>query len=127
MTFRIPKTAVAALERNPARPRWAKNVNTDISKTDEIIEQMENDTKRQRRYRRYFGMIKCVDDNVGKMLRHLKKTGLDENTVVVFTSDHGSMMGEHGNGKVALNFVTNSYFFSLKMSVALNCIINEIP
>jgi len=43
----------------------------------------------------YFGMVKCIDDNVGKILRYLKENGLEENTIVVFTSDHGDLMGEH--------------------------------
>lgn len=44
----------------------------------------------------YFGMVKCIDDNVGRILSFLKAEGLDENTIVVFTSDHGDLMGEHG-------------------------------
>ncbi len=43
----------------------------------------------------YFGMVKCIDDNVGKILKFLKSQGLEENTIVIFTSDHGDMMGEH--------------------------------
>ncbi len=43
----------------------------------------------------YFGMVKCIDDNVGRMLKYLKAQGLDKNTIVVFTSDHGDLMGEH--------------------------------
>jgi uncharacterized sulfatase len=43
----------------------------------------------------YFGMVKCIDDNIGKMLTYLKSQGLDKNTIVVFTSDHGDLMGEH--------------------------------
>ncbi len=45
---------------------------------------------------RYFGMVKCIDDNVGKILDALRTTGMLENTIVVFTSDHGDMCGEHG-------------------------------
>jgi len=45
---------------------------------------------------RYFGMVKCIDDNVGKILSALGEQGLLERTVVVFTSDHGDMCGEHG-------------------------------
>lgn len=44
----------------------------------------------------YFGMVKCVDDNVGKILDTLRATGVLENTFVVFTSDHGDLCGEHG-------------------------------
>lgn len=44
----------------------------------------------------YFGMVKCIDDNVGKVLATLRETGLLEKTFIVFTSDHGDMCGEHG-------------------------------
>ena len=43
----------------------------------------------------YFGMIKCIDDNVGKILACLRETKLIEDTLVVFTADHGDMRGEH--------------------------------
>lgn len=44
----------------------------------------------------YFGMVKCIDDNVGKIMKALKAAGLIENTIVVFTADHGDLRGEHG-------------------------------
>jgi arylsulfatase A-like enzyme len=44
----------------------------------------------------YFGMVKCIDDNVGKVLAALRDNGLLEKTFIVFTSDHGDMCGEHG-------------------------------
>jgi uncharacterized sulfatase len=44
---------------------------------------------------KYFGMVRCIDDNVGKILRFLEENKLAENTIVVFTSDHGDMMCEH--------------------------------
>ena len=44
----------------------------------------------------YLGMIKCIDDNVGRMLEALKKRKLFDKTIVVFTADHGDMRGEHG-------------------------------
>ncbi|VGO16441.1 Choline-sulfatase [Pontiella desulfatans] len=43
----------------------------------------------------YFGMVKCIDDNVGRILNYLESQGLADNTIVVFTSDHGDLMGEH--------------------------------
>ena len=43
----------------------------------------------------YFGMIKCIDDNVGKILQYLKDNNLINKTIVVFTSDHGDMRSEH--------------------------------
>jgi arylsulfatase A-like enzyme len=44
----------------------------------------------------YFGMVKCVDDNVGKILHALRETDVLDHTIVVFTSDHGDLCGEHG-------------------------------
>jgi len=44
----------------------------------------------------YYGMISYIDDKVRQLVDVLEKTGLRENTVVVFTSDHGEMMGERG-------------------------------
>jgi arylsulfatase A-like enzyme len=41
-------------------------------------------------------MVKCIDDNVGKILAALRGAGLLEKTIVVFSSDHGDMCGEHG-------------------------------
>ena len=41
--------------------------------------------------------ISFVDAQVGRILDHLEATGLDKNTVVVFTSDHGYHLGEHGH------------------------------
>lgn len=47
-------------------------------------------------YRHYLAMILAVDDMVGKLLDHLDRTGKMENTIVVFTADHGATMGSHG-------------------------------
>ncbi|MFN3210789.1 MAG: choline-sulfatase [Roseovarius sp.] len=44
----------------------------------------------------YYGMISYIDDKVGQLMRALEDTGLSENTIIVFTADHGEMMGERG-------------------------------
>ncbi|MFO7870356.1 MAG: sulfatase-like hydrolase/transferase [Kiritimatiellia bacterium] len=44
----------------------------------------------------YYGMIELIDENVGRILDELERTGQRENTVVIFTSDHGEMLGDHG-------------------------------
>ncbi len=45
---------------------------------------------------KYYGMIKCLDDNIGRILDTLRKNGQIERTIIVFTSDHGDLCGEHG-------------------------------
>jgi arylsulfatase A-like enzyme len=52
--------------------------------------------RQQRNKASYYGMVELIDDNVGRMLDALESTGQRENTVVVFTSDHGEMLGDHG-------------------------------
>ena len=44
----------------------------------------------------YGGSISLIDKGVGRILRALDELGLTENTLVVFTSDHGEMLGDHG-------------------------------
>jgi len=50
----------------------------------------------QRYMQDYLATIRGVDDGVGELLDYLKKSGLDENTVVCYTSDQGFYLGEHG-------------------------------
>tara|TARA_B100000482_G_scaffold103368_1_gene74533 strand:- start:358 stop:990 length:633 start_codon:yes stop_codon:yes gene_type:complete len=44
----------------------------------------------------YLATISSVDDNVGRVLDYLDETGLDDNTIVIYTSDQGFYLGEHG-------------------------------
>ncbi|KAK0507033.1 hypothetical protein JMJ35_010491 [Cladonia borealis] len=50
----------------------------------------------KRARRAYFGAMSYVDDNVGKLLQVLKDCGMDDNTIVIFSADHGDMLGERG-------------------------------
>jgi arylsulfatase len=49
----------------------------------------------QRMIANYWGLCSLVDTHVGTILATLEECGLDDNTIVVFTSDHGDMMGSH--------------------------------
>ncbi len=43
----------------------------------------------------YYGMMSEVDANIGRLIAYLKEVGAYENTLVVFTSDHGEQLGDH--------------------------------
>lgn len=43
-----------------------------------------------------YGSISMIDDAIGRVLAHLSTVGLAEDTIVIFTSDHGDYMGDHG-------------------------------
>jgi arylsulfatase A-like enzyme len=44
----------------------------------------------------YHGLLRLIDDQVARIVDHLKESGQLENTIIVFTTDHGDMMGDHG-------------------------------
>lgn len=44
----------------------------------------------------YYGMISLVDHQVGRVMKALAEYGLDRDTIVIFTSDHGEWLGDHG-------------------------------
>jgi arylsulfatase A-like enzyme len=52
--------------------------------------------KYQRYMQDYLGTIKAVDENVGRLLDYLEENNLMENTMIVYTSDQGFYLGEHG-------------------------------
>jgi len=72
-------------------------MNEDFKK---IYPSMTEKEKMQWRYQRYMqdylGSIAAVDDNVGRLLDYLDESGLAENTLVIYTSDQGFYLGEHG-------------------------------
>ncbi len=44
----------------------------------------------------YYAMVEQIDDHVGRMVQTLEESGQRENTIIVFHSDHGEMLGDHG-------------------------------
>ena len=44
----------------------------------------------------YYAMIELIDHNAGRLLKLLEETGQRENTLVIFMSDHGELIGDHG-------------------------------
>lgn len=61
---------------------------------------MSMEQKMQWKYQRYMqdylACISSVDDNVGRLLTYIDESGLAENTIVIYTSDQGFFLGEHG-------------------------------
>ena len=82
----------ASLEGDPKidDPRLAehrKKVSRLSAQTDEQLRHMTAN---------YYGMISLIDHNVGRILSVLKDRGMAENTIVIYTSDHGEFLGDHG-------------------------------
>lgn len=75
----IPTTLSKSAE---ASPGWAKPAGVTAAQIRRLMP-------------KYYGMVQCIDDNVGRLLAKLKSRGELENTIVVMTSDHGDLCGEH--------------------------------
>ena len=53
----------------------------------------------------YYGMVSFMDQQIGRILDYLDEKGLADNTIIVFTTDHGHFLGQHGLGaKGAFHF-----------------------
>jgi len=57
---------------------------------------LHNDAELRRSLACYYGMVSLVDTEVGRLLDSLERLGIAENTLVVFTTDHGHFLGQHG-------------------------------
>ncbi len=47
----------------------------------------------------YYGLCELIDEQIGRLLDHLESSGLADNTLVIFSSDHGDMLGSQGRGQ----------------------------
>ena len=80
LEFKVPFTAKTAFKKEPALPGW-QALKLDISRAAQTVEEMEMDRQRHKYYSYIYGMIKLIDDNVGKLLNHLEAKGLTDNTI----------------------------------------------
>lgn len=67
-----------------------------LAKRDSMTEKEVIQWKYQRYVKDYLRCVKSVDDSVGDVLDYLEESGLDENTLVIYASDQGWYLGEHG-------------------------------
>ncbi len=96
----LPEWQATALQRLSAEQRAAWDAAYDPRNAAFRQAGLEGDELTRWKYQRYIKdylrTIASVDDNLGRMLDWLDETGLSENTVVVYSSDQGFYLGEHG-------------------------------
>lgn len=95
------KLTPPAYLKGPARQQWLTNVPVEVTVTVDGKEQtLKGDALTSWKYQRYIkDYLRCiasVDDNIGRVLDFLDKNGLRTNTVVIYTSDQGFFLGDHG-------------------------------
>ena len=110
ISFQLPSTGKKAMRLNPALPDWAQ-VDTFSPETAESnISDWENNAVLQKGMQNVFGMIKLIDDNVGKMLQFFDNENLADDTIVIFTSDHGMYKITLHNNNVYIIHVPTVWF-----------------
>ncbi len=102
----FPEPNRSETEREDAHPVFAAMRDTRISKT------FAREDVRDAAIRAYAGLVKQIDDQMGVLFDYLRKTGRIENTVIVFTSDHGDYLGDHWMGE-------KNFFFEESVRVPL--------
>jgi arylsulfatase A-like enzyme len=81
----------AALENTPGGTPESRKIREEYSRMPQ-----QTDAQLREIIANYYGMISLVDHQVGRILSALEDAGLPDNTVVIFTSDHGELLGDHG-------------------------------
>ena len=76
----------------------ARSSSEDLRKIREEYSRIPPQTDRQLRdlIANYYGMISLIDHNVGRILIALQELGLADDTLVVYPTDHGDWLGDHG-------------------------------
>ncbi|MDX1284467.1 MAG: sulfatase-like hydrolase/transferase [Draconibacterium sp.] len=83
----VPPVSISDdMENSPYKTANGRIKLTDFADPEKIKYMISN----------YYGLVREIDDWVGEILATLEKNGLTENTLVIFTSDHGEMLGAHG-------------------------------
>jgi len=68
----------------------------DFNPPKDLTERQRKQWNYQKFMQRFLSTLRSQDDNVGRLLDYLDKSGLAENTIVVYTTDHGFFLGDHG-------------------------------
>lgn len=84
----LPATPLGTVEEDPHAARLRHSYGaSDV----ELNEQQIRNARRA-----YYGSISDIDDKVADVLNTIEEAGLSDNTIVIFTADHGDMLGERG-------------------------------
>ena len=91
--FKLPASATVSKEAAKNKPMWVHNQRNSWHGLDFFY---ASDRKMTDYLKEYYATLSAVDDSLGRIINYLKKQGLYENTVVVFYSDNGYLIGDHG-------------------------------
>lgn len=91
--FALPASAENTPENYKGKPRWVYDQRNTWHGIDFFY---NSDMKMTEYLKYYYGTLSAVDDSLGRIMAYLKKNHLEKDTLVVFTSDNGFQIGDHG-------------------------------
>lgn len=77
----LPYAAPRTYGRRDVKPKWVAAKNHPVFRGEDMST--------------YFGMVKCLDENIGRLVQQMEKSGQLDNTLIIMTSDHGDLCYEH--------------------------------
>lgn len=91
--FTLPASAANTPQNNAGKPLWVQNQRNTWHGIDFFY---NADVPMTEYLKYYYGTLSAIDDSLGRVMDYLRKNHLEKDTLVVFTSDNGYMIGEHG-------------------------------
>jgi arylsulfatase A-like enzyme len=92
-TFKLPESAADTPENKAGKPMWVQNQRNSWHGLDFFY---HANVKMTDYLKDYYATLSPVDDSLGRIMEYLKRNDLEENTMVVFYSDNGYLIGDHG-------------------------------
>jgi len=92
----VPACNRSEEERQNAHPVFEQFMNRRVSRN------FSREDVRAKVIPAYMGLIKQIDDQMGRLFQHLEDRGIADQTMIVFTSDHGDYLGDHWLGEKEL-------------------------
>lgn len=93
LEIKLPASAADTPENRAGKPMWVQNQRNSWHGVDFAYHSAREVPDY---FRDYYRTLSAVDDSVGRTLTYLRKNGLEKDTLIVFMSDNGFLMGEHG-------------------------------
>ena len=91
--FKLAETVADTLENRAGKPMWVLNQRNSWHGIDFFY---ASDRKMTEYLKDYYGALSSVDDSLGSILTYLRNNKLEDKTMIVFYSDNGFLIGDHG-------------------------------
>ena len=93
----IPEVAAEQLANQPAAQKELIDHNSKVDHDSVVWSKNPTDEQLRRMRKYYYANVTMIDEKIGEILGALESKGYLDNTIVIFISDHGDCMGDHGH------------------------------